>query len=227
MPGSPRVTLSGVDFLGSYPWPDAAPVDAGLGVGELVVANLLRRRDVRFVERRRFEEVAAAERRGGRAPPGRPPAGVSQSADFDLIASWIPTTSGRASLEIRLTRLETGDVAGATRIAIDRSEDPVSVARSIVGGLLGILDELERRPPWSDPLAIARGEGPNAERRSRVSTEALRHFLRGLAAEEVWNWEEARRGYQRALTADPDFYEARAALGRAARLRLGGTLAES
>lgn len=227
LPGSARVTLSGVRFLGAYPWPEAVRVEPGLGVGELVVANLLRRRDVRFVERRRFAEAAAAERRGDPAPRGRPPAGVSRSADYGLVAVWIPTTEREASLEVRLTLLETGDVDGATRITVDRSAGPAAVARSIVGGVLELLAARGRLPAWDDPLGADRGSGANADGPSRVPTEALTHFLRGLGAEEAWDWEGARRGYQQALAADPDFHEARTALARAARLRLGGTLAES
>lgn len=93
--------------------------------------------------------------------------------------------------------------------------------------LLELLAARGRLPAWNDPVGADRGSGANADGPSRVSTEALRHFLRGLAAEDTWDWEGARRGYQQALTADPDFHEARTALARAARLRLGGTLAES
>lgn len=227
LPGSARVTLSGVRFLGAYPWPGDVGVDPGLGVGELVVANILRRRDVRFVERRRFAEAAAAERRGDPAPAGRPPAGVSESADYGLVAVWVPTAEREASLEIRLTALETGDVEGATRITVDRSAGPVAVARSIVSGALELLAARGRLPAWDDPLGGGPGAAANADGTSGVSMEALRHFLRGLAAEEAWRWEGARRGYQQALAVDPDFHEARTALARAARLRSGGTLAES
>jgi hypothetical protein len=48
--------------------------------------------------------------------------------------------------------------------------------------------------------------------------------MAGLEAEERWDWEGARRGYQAALAAAPGFLEAEAALARAARLRNGGTL---
>ena len=63
----------------------------------------------------------------------------------------------------------------------------------------------------------------------RVTAYQTRHwdiFFEDSQQRELWNWEEARRGYQ-AAAADPAFYEATAALGRTARLRLGGTLAES
>lgn len=220
LPGAPRLTVAEVAFLGSFPWPEAARPSPDIGMSELVVANLLRRRDVHFVERRRFDAAATAERRGEAAPPNRPPPGVSVGAELDLIATWVPTTPERANLEIRLTRLETGDVEGTTRVTIERGADPVSVARSIVSGTLALLDDLGRLPSGSPtPANVAGTDG--------VSPEALRHFLRGLAAEERWDWEGARRGYQQALAVEADFVEARSALERTARLRLGGTLAES
>lgn len=227
LPGAVRITVSEVDFAGAYPWPEGARVGPSLAMSELVVANLLRRRDVHFVERRRFADAAAAERRGDPAPPGRPPPGVSESVDLGIVVIWLPTTAERANLEIRLTRVETGAVDGATRVIVPGDADPVAIARSIVGGAVEVLDELGRLPEWDDSPAPAVGAAANARGDSRVSTEALLHFLRGLAAEERWSWEGARRGYQQALESDPDFHEARTVLARAARLRLGGTLAES
>ena len=61
---------------------------------------------------------------------------------------------------------------------------------------------------------------------SEISIQDVERFLRGLAAEELWNWEGARRSYE-AATASPGFLEAEAALARTARLRTGGTLGES
>lgn len=222
LPGAVRLTVAPVRFAGAFPWPEATRVAPDIGVAELVAANLLRRRDVRFVERRRFDAAATAERRGEPTPPNQPPAGVSTSAELELVVTWLPSTPGDANLEVRLTRLETGDVDGTTRVIIPRDTGPVSVARSIVAGTLDLLDELGRRPAWDAAAA-----GVNVGTADRVSDEALRHFLRGLAFEETWSWEGARRGYQQALAADPDFHEARSALARTARLRLGGTLAES
>lgn len=226
LPGAARVTVSEVSFLGDVPWPDGAAVGAELGISELITTNLLPRRDVDFVERRRFAAAAAAERRGEPGPPGRPPAGVSRSADLGIGATWIPTGADAAAVEIRLVDMETGDVVGTGRLALSRPADGVGLARTIVRGTLRVLDELDRLPAWDDPRATPGGDA-NVPVTSGVSMEAMRHFLRGLAAEEAWSWERARRGYQDALAVEPDFYEARAALARTARLRLGGTLAES
>lgn len=221
LPGAPRVTVSGIDFLGSFPWSAPGTVTPALGVEELVAAGLLRRRDVRFVERRRFSAAVESVRRGIRRPPGAPPPGVSQSAEFMTTAAWIPTASGQATVEVRLAVLQTGGMAGATRVIVPDDADPVTLARAIVDGLLSILEDLDRLPTWVDPLR------PPADAPSEhVSADALRSFFAGLASEEVWEWEGARRGYQ-AAAADPAFHEASTALARAARLRLGGTLGES
>jgi len=219
--GAPRVTLSDVVLTGAYGWGSPGTVAPSLGIAELAVAGLLRRRDVDFVERRRFSAAAEAEREGRARRPGQPPAGVSRSVDFSATAVWLPTAS-TSSVEVRLTRLETGDVVGATRVSLEGQPDPVTLARAVVAGVVEVLDDLDRRPAWTDPASA----NVNATARSRVSDQAQRAFFQGLASEERWNWEGARRGYQSAL-ADPGFHEASAALARAARLRLGGTLAAS
>ena len=227
------MTVSEVAFVGAYPWPAAAPVGPALGVAELTVAGLLRRRDVDFVERRRFARAAEAERSGMRRRVGQPPAGVSRSAEFAANAVWISPASGPATesgpamesrpamVEVRLVRLATGDVAAATRLPLPATTDPPALARSLVRGIVGLLDELGARPAWSDPLA----ESLDSTSAS-VSARSMSHFLRGLAAEEAWDWEGARRAYQQA-TSEGAFVEAETALARTARLRLGGTLSES
>jgi hypothetical protein len=214
--GAARVAVADVEFLGAYPWRGPGTVTASLGVAELVVTGLLRRRDVHFVERRRFSAAAEAERRGAARPRGAPAAGVSQSADYTTTAVWISLGPDQTAVEVRLATLESGSIAGATRVPVPTDADPVTLARAIVRGVVEVLDDLERLPMWADPR-------PDP---ASVSEEALSHFVRALAAEEMWNWEAARRGYQ-AAAADPAFHEAATALARTARLRLGGTLAES
>ena len=219
--GAPRVTISEVVLTGAYDWNAPGTVTPALGIAEIAAAGLLRRRDVDFVERRRFAAAAEAEREGRARRPGQPPAGVSRSVDFSATAVWLPTAS-TSSVEVRLTRLETGDVVGATRVSLEGQPDPVTLARALVAGIVEVLDDLGRRPAWTDPMTA----GVNATAPSRVSDQAQRAFFQGLASEERWNWEGARRGYQSA-SADQGFHEAVAALARAARLRLGGTLAAS
>lgn len=226
LPAAPRVTIGDVAFVGAFPWPVAHATPPSLGVAELAAAGLLRRRDVHFVERRRFAAAAEAERRGVRRRPGQPAAGVSPGAEFSANAVWLPI-GDRAALEVRLVALETGDVAGATRVDLPANPDAVTLGRSLVTGIVQVLDNLGRRPEWIDPLdsASEATAATNAAAAAGVSPTALASFLRGLASEEAWDWEGARRGYL-AASAEPGFHEARAALARAARLRLGGTLGE-
>ena len=218
LPGAARVTITSVEMLGAYPWAYAGTVGADLGIAELAVAGLLRRRDVHFVERRRFATAALAERNGLPRPAGRPVVGVSVGAELSAMAVYAPLTDEFASLEVRVTDMETGVVAGTTRVTVPAEADPVVAGRALVSGVLEILDDLERLPEWDDPIA-------NAARDHRVAPEAIASFLQGLSLEEVWRWEDARRAYQSATLSD--FPEASAALARIARLRLGGTLAES
>ena len=170
-------------------------------------------------ERRRFTAVAAAERAGAR-PRGTPPAGVSPGAEFIAAAAWLPLVPGQSSVELRLAT-PSGAIVGSARVALRDENDPVTIARSIVTALLAALDDVDRLPAWEDPIAGASRTITGSD----VSDTALQSFLRGLAAEESWDWDGARRGYQ-AAARDPSFFEAPAALARAARLRLGGTLGE-
>lgn len=221
--GAARVAVGEVAFLGPFEWNFPEAVDASLGVTELVVAGLLRRPDLNFVERRRFEAGAEAERLGTR-PRGQPPAGVSRSADFLARATWIPAGAAGSSVEIALVDPATGEVAATARRPVPADADPVLLARTIVAGIAQALDGAGRLPAWDDPLSEMNALASSGV--SGVTTEALGNYLRGLAAEEVWRWEDARRGYAEAAK-DPRFHEARSALARTARLRLGGTLAES
>ncbi|MEX2467974.1 MAG: hypothetical protein WD995_13775 [Gemmatimonadota bacterium] len=220
LPGAQRIALGDVDLLGGPDWRMPVPVAPRLAVSELIATNLLPRSDVTWVERRRFTVAAEAERTGDRAPEA-PPAGVSVRPDFVFAVTWSALDATGGQLEMRLTDPATGAVRDAWRVTTSADAGPVALARTVIEGLLTRLSELDLRPPT--PRRTGDAE-PNGQPVSRAGVE---HFLRGLAAEERWRWEEARIGYQAALATDPGFSEARAALERTARLRLGGTLAES
>lgn len=222
LPGAPRVSFSGVELTAAPAWPTAASVPPDLGLSELVVAGLLRRRDVRLVERRRFAAAAEAERAGRPRAPGAPSVGVSAGAELTAGAVWVPLGTGAAAVEVRLTDSATGEVVRGRRISLPPAADMVGAARAIVSAVLATLDELGRLPVWNDP---APGAAPRTYVDSGIPNEAVQRFLVGLAAEEQWNWEAARRSYQAAAV--NGFVEADAALARTARLRQGGTLGES
>lgn len=217
--GAPRVTVSGIELRGPVAWTTGSRLSKEIALVELTATALLSRRDVEFVDRRRFAVAAEAERAGLPRPPGAPPAGVSRDVYASVTAEWLPIDDRRALLEIRLVDLESGLVRGATRATLPPSAGPVELSRSLVAGTLEVLDDLGELPAWPDRTELAGADVP-------VSDAAVRTFLAALAAEEMWNWDRAARGYE-AAQADPAFYEAGAALARAARLRLGGTLAES
>ncbi|MDX1532280.1 MAG: hypothetical protein R3362_12190 [Rhodothermales bacterium] len=176
-----------------------------------------------FVERRRFAAEAAAEREGRARRPGAPAVGVSPGSELTARAVWLPLGSSQAVLEVRLTESATGAVVGSHRVALPASADLVGTARAMVGAILAALEELGRLPEWEDPLPAA---APESYRASDIPPDAVERFLRGLAAEELWNWEGARRSYEAAAAA-AGFVEAEVALARTARLRTGGTLGES
>lgn len=219
---APRIALGDVTLLSTPRW-SAGTVSPTLGLAELIAAGLLRRADVRFVERRRFAAAAEAERTGAERPVGAPRAGVSLGAELVAHVVWAPVGGSSTSLEVRLVAAATGAVVVTRRALAPEDADPVGLARLAVGTVLAALGEAGRRPAWSDPVP---GAAPEAFASSGIAPDAVADFHRGLAAEETWSWESARVAYTAAARAR-DFVEASAALARTARLRLGATLGES
>lgn len=221
LPGAVRITVSNLLLL-HRPWSLQGPVTPAIAMEELVASGLLRRSDVEFVERRRFSLAAERERRGQPAPRGAPSVGVSPGAEFILTGTWAASGPDSAALDLRLTDAETGDVVTAWRTMTPTTADPVSVARSINGGLLRALDEMGRLPAWTDPDP---GSAPSAHQPTSITMTAVTSFLEGVAAEDAYRWEEARWAYQAALDiGGRGFFEPDVALARVARIRAGGTL---
>ena len=221
--GAPRIAVS--DFaLPEDAWELSAPLPPSVGLTELVAAGLLRRPDVRFVERRRFLAASERERRGLPIPAGAPPLGTSAGAELVLGGTWL-VLGDSAFLSLRLFEPGGGRVRAGWRVAAPRVADPVSLARQVTGSLLEALDDLGLRPPWEDPLP---GAAPARFTPSGVPLAAAEAFLRGIVAEDRYDWEAARAAYRHALNLGGGaFFEADAALARAARLRAGGTLGAS
>jgi TolB-like protein len=217
--GAPRVSVSEIVVL-TTSWEGAEGISTSLGLQELVAAGLLRRRDVNYVERRRFSAAVERERRGLPPPRNAPAAGTSSGAEYLLTGAWA-ASGDSATLALRLVDAESGEVRSTWRASTPSNADPASVARRTVASLLSELEALGRLPAWSDPLAEA---APTAYAASGIPLSAARAFFSGLAAEERFDWEGARRGYQMAQELSAGFFEADAALARVARLRAGGTL---
>jgi hypothetical protein len=215
------VTVSNLLLL-HQPWSLQGPVTPALGLEEMVASGLLRRQDVEFVERRRFSEAAERERRGLPAPRGAPRVGVSPGAEFVLTGTWAATGADSAALDLRLTDAETGDVVTAWRTMTPANADPVSVARSVNGGLLQALADMDRLPAWTDPNPEY---APSAHQATTIPLTAVISFLEGVAAEDAYRWEQARWAYQAAMDmGGGSFFEPDVALARVARIRAGGTL---
>lgn len=230
LPGAVRVTVAEFLVVQATDWDLAStPVSPGLTLSELVAAGLLRRRDVSFVERRRFSEAAERARRGLPRPSGAPPVGRSPGAELILAGSWAPADSATGVLSLRLTEVETGNVIRSWRVETPPGADPTSLARATTGSLLEELGTMDRRPGWTDPLRSRNVvTAPARYRDTGIPVGAVVAFARGLAAEEAYDWEEARAAYQTASEAGGEaFFEPRVALARIARLRAGGTLGAS
>ena len=193
-----------------------------------MAAGLIRRRDIQFVERRRFAAAVEREAQGRPRLRNSPPTGVSFGAELQLAGSWIPTGDS-ATLDLRLIDVETSGVVAGWRTTIPQGIDPTSAARTIVGSTVSALRGLGRVPVWSDPLVSdAVDPAPTTFTPSGVPAEAAVAFFRGVEAEDRFDWEEARRGYQEAMEiAASVFFEPEVALARVARTRAGGTLGAS
>ena len=219
--GAVGVSVSEILLLGD-PWALQAPVSTSIGIQELVGAELLRRRDVNYVERRRFAAAAERERRGEPRPRGAPPVGISPGVDFLLMGSWAPSGAESAALDFRLTDPQSGEVVATFRRSVPLDADPTSVSRAITAGLLETLEELGRLPAWSDPFPEA---APAGYADTGVPLTAVEAFFRGVSAEDRYDWEGARRAYQEAMAlGGGGFFEPEVALARVARLRAGGSL---
>jgi hypothetical protein len=224
-PGAPRVAIGQIVLGEERPWAIEAPIPAAVGLQELLAAGLLRREDVQFIERRRFADAAERERRGVARPAGAPPVGTSAGAELVLTGTMSPVLGDSAYLDLRLVEAATSGYRAAWRVGVPRGGDPAALARRIAGSMVAVLDSLRALPAWSDPLASA---APRRWSASGVPLPAVESFFRGIAAEDVFDWEGARRAYQRAKDlGGAGFFEADAALARVARLRAGGTLGGS
>ncbi len=227
LPGAPRVTVSEMILL-SDAWPLNTDLELAVGLQELISAGLLRRADVDFVERRRYAAAVERQRRGLPRGPNAPAVGTSPGAELVLTGSWI-VTGDSAALDLRLTHAESGRIVTSWRSMTPRTADPTGVARVAVGSTLDALRSSGRLPAWTDPMESAGvTPAPVTFTASPVSLDAAAAFMAGVEAEDRYDWEGARRGYQRALeAAGPAFLEADVALARVARLRAGGTLGGS
>jgi hypothetical protein len=129
--GAVRISVGEIALLDENPWGLDPSVPSSVGISELVATGLLRRRDVHFVERRRFAAAAELERRGESRASGAPPAGVSPGPEFILLATWASFGAATAYLESRLIDPASGRVEHAWRTETPRDADVVGVSRAI------------------------------------------------------------------------------------------------
>lgn len=224
LPGATRLSVGEFQLVPDGQWAVGTALTAAEGLQELVGTGLLRRRDVHFVERRRFSRAVEREQRGLPRPAGAPPIGRSPGAELILFGTWIPAGADSAALSLRLTEAETGVIRRSWSVGTPRDADAVSLARAATGSLLAVLDSLGRRPRWDDPVEPGH-TASRTFRRAGVPPEAVEAYFRGADAEDRYDWEGALREYRTALDlAGQGFWEPGVALARVARLRAGESL---
>jgi hypothetical protein len=222
--GARRISI-GTLALGEERWGMSATVPPAVTLQELIGAGLMRRADVQYVERRRFAEAAERERRGLPRPRGAPEVGTSPGVALLLTGTMSPLLGDSAYIDRRLVDAASGAARTAWRVGVPRGADPTAIARRVVGSVVATLASLDALPAWTDPVADA---APGAWRGSGVPATATDAFARGVTAEDTYDWEAARRAYQRARElGGAGFFEPDVALARVARLRAGGTLGAS
>lgn len=218
--GAPRVMVQGIEVQ-QAPERTGATVPMEDVLEELIGAGLLRRRDVHFQERRRFLEAVRMEDAGIPRPAGAPPIGTTLDAHVLLSGTW---SMDRSLFALRLVDVGTGEVIRAGNLPVPSDADPISVARLAVGWMAEGLEEGGRLPEWEDPIV---GSALPSYAPASIPERSLEHFLRGIEAEDRYDWEAAREAYLAAREAGAGrFFEADVALARVGRMRAGGTLGE-
>ncbi len=197
---------------------------SALALTELVSVDMLERRDVSFVERRRFTPAAERQRLGLPAPAGQPPVGTSAGAEWMLHITVVTNPAVPGALDLRLVHVESGANRAGWRVAVPVEADLVGLARLVVGSVMLQLNELA--------LGVARDASApvvsDTYADSAVPGGATTAFLNGVRWEDLYRWELARASYESALArANGNFREAETALRRTARLRSGGSLGGS
>lgn len=208
LPGAPRVAFTPVE--------GAFGPGTGVALAELMAARFLNGRALQVVDRRRFTAAAERERRGLPRPGDAPPLGTTPGARWLVGAAVVP---GGATL--RLTDAGTGAVRASWRVDVPGGTHRIALSRLLGDSLLDRLDAEGLLP------AGPGGEGPPGDP-VQDPEAAFRLFQEGVAHDDAYRWEEARRAYEAAAaTGGPGFPEPLEALARVARLRAGGTLGAS
>ena len=217
---APRISVTGV-LLTADPWA-LSEAGSALALTELVVAGLLERTDVAFVERRRFVPAAERVRRGLPRPAGEPPVGTSPGAEWMLHVTVVTNPAVPGSLDMRLVHVQSGANRAGWRVEVPAGAELVGMARLITGSLLSKLQELDLA------AAGATSDGAQGYMGSAVPPAATQAFLSGVRWGDLYGWDLARAAYESAISlAGGSFPEAAAALRREARLRSGSPLGGS
>lgn len=167
----------------------------GFGLADLLMTDLARSRDITVVDRLRLDallrELGLA--RGGAVDSGTAARMGRLAGARRVVTGSLNATGNRARLDGRVGEVATGAIEAArgTETSLDDILDAEKVLAFAVFEALGV--------------TLTPAERARVEQRPTRNLAALLAYSRGVRAQAVLDFQEARRSYQEALRNDPRF----------------------
>jgi len=177
-----------------------------LGIPSILAAELAKNPRVRLADRSRLAKAVESENLGDDARMDAATAGRigSQAGARYALTGTFADFYGKFRVDARLVDVSNGQI-----VKVVSNNDPKLQDRA---DLYRIIQDLSGRVSAAGGLPLPQGT-PQARGRI-IPTEALTHYSFGLLSENDGDKAKARDHYQRALTAFPDFAEAREGMQR-------------
>jgi TolB-like protein len=177
-----------------------------LGIPATIASELSGHPELRLVDRNRIAQALNRENLG---PNARVDAATAARIAKQVGARYAVTGNfadfyGKFRLDARVVDAESGQILKVVSNSDPRLQDRVDLYRII---------QMVSHKVLAEASPNARSGAPETEART-IPTEALTHYSRGLLYESQGEKSKAADYYQRALTAYPDYADAREAVRR-------------
>jgi TolB-like protein len=202
----PRITVLPFENTGSYGQEKEAFQALEVGLPEILAATLAAHPAARVVDRARLHHTLDQQKLGiAQRVDAASATAVAKSAGARYaITGSFADFYGKFRINARVVDAETGQI-----LKVVSNDDPKLQDRAQLAAIVQSV---------ADRIVAAMGLTPYppdvAARRSALPTEALTDFCRGVLYEGRGDRSKATEAYQRALTAAPDYTEARDGLQR-------------